>query len=76
MWIFWLFAEYSLTKNKKVNFNREKVFEKPWNFAYIGFWVCWSQCLILELCDKYFLSYDGFLDSWEEGLDIGFQNMV
>ena len=37
-------------KIKNVNFNREKVFEKPWNFAHIGFWVCQLQCTMLELC--------------------------
>ena len=37
-------------KIKNVNFNRDKVFEKPWNFAQIGFWVCWLQCIMLELC--------------------------
>ena len=35
---------------------------KMWNFC-LKFWVCWSQCTMLELlCDKYFLSYDDF--SW------------
>ena len=33
---------------------------------------------VRTLCDKYFLSYDGFsfFDLWQEGLGIGFWNMV
>ena len=32
---------------------------------------------VRTLCDKYVLSYDGFfLDFWQEGLGIGFINMV
>ena len=28
----------------------EKVFEKAWKSAHVGFWVCQSQCTMLELC--------------------------
>ena len=37
-------------KIKNVNFNRKNMFEKPWNFAHIGFWVCQLQCTMSELC--------------------------
>ena len=49
---FWLFPELLLTKNEKknINLNREKVFEKASKSAHIGFWVCQSQCTMLELC--------------------------
>ena len=47
----WCSKQTPQTKDKKnVNFNREKVFEKPWNFAHIGFWVCQLQCTMLEHC--------------------------
>ena len=37
MWHFWLFAKLNLTKIKNINFNREKVFEKVWKSACMGF---------------------------------------
>ena len=37
-------------KMKKVNLDREKVFRKAWISAHIGFWVCWLQYTMLELC--------------------------
>ena len=50
-------------KMKNVNLYREKVFEKAWKSAHIGFWVCQLQCTMLELCVRStLLSYDGF--SW------------
>ena len=48
-------------KMKKVNLDREKVFRKACISAHIGFWVCWLQCTILELCvTSTVLSSDGF----------------
>ena len=35
---------------KNVNLHREKVFAKACKSAHIGFWVCWSQCTMSELC--------------------------
>ena len=57
------FSELPLTKNEKrtINLYREKVFGKAWISAPIGFWVCWLQCTMLELCvTSMLLSYDGF----------------
>ena len=31
---------------------------------------------VRALCDKYFFSYDGFSEFWQEGLGMGFWNMV
>ena len=64
-------------KVKNINLNREKVFEKAWKFAHMGFWVCWLQCTMLELCvTSTFWVMMVFLDFWQEGLGIGFWNMV
>ena len=35
---------------KNINLNREKVFEKDLKSAHVGFWVCQSQCSMIELC--------------------------
>ena len=64
-------------KWKNINFNREKVFEKAWISAHIGLWVCWLQCTMLEFCvTSTFWVIMVFLDFLQEGLDIGFWNMV
>ena len=64
-------------KLKNVNLHREKVFEKARKSAYTGFWVCQLQCTMLELCvTSTFWVTMVFLDFWQEGLCIGFWNMV
>ena len=66
-----------MIKIKNVNFNREKVFQKGLKICtYMFLGVSIAMHYVWTLCDKYFLSYDGFLDFWEEGLDIGIRNMV
>ena len=37
-------------KKNPINLNREKMFEKVWKSTHTGFWVCQSQCTMLELC--------------------------
>ena len=64
-------------KWKNINLNREKVFEKAWKSADTGFWVYRLQCTILDLCvTSTFWVMMVFLDFWQEGLGIGFWNMV
>ena len=64
-------------KWKNMNLNMEKVFRKTWKSAHIGFWVCWSQCTMLELCvTSTFWVMMVILDLWQEGLDIRFWSMV
>ena len=49
---------------------------KMWNFC-LKFWVCWSQCTMLECCvTSTFWVMMIFLDFWQEGLGKGFWNMV
>ena len=75
---FWLFPELLLTKNwKNINLHREKVFAKACKSEHIGFWVCQSQCTMLELCvTSTFWVIMVFLHFLWEGQDIGFWNMV
>ena len=48
-----------------------------WKSAHIGFWICWLQCTMLELCvTSTFWVTMVFLDFWWEGLGIGFWNMI
>ena len=74
------FSELPLTKNEKkdINLYREKVFGKAWISAHICFWVCWLQCTMLELCvtSMFWVMMVFFLDFWQEGLGLGFRNMV
>ena len=37
-------------KNEKNYLYREKVFRKAQKSAHMGFWVCWSQWTMLDLC--------------------------
>ena len=49
-----------IPSNKKVNINREKVFEKClklYSFRFLG--VLITMHYVRTLCDKYLLSYDG-----------------
>ena len=46
-------------KWKKLIWTEKKCSERL-AYLHIGFWVCWLQCTIRALCDKYFLSSDGF----------------
>ena len=48
--IFGCLLNYSWQEIKKYHFKREKVFQKAWKSAHIGFWVCWLQCTMLEFC--------------------------
>ena len=62
---------------KEISLNREKVFEKAWKSAHISLWVCQLQCTMLELCvTNTFWVTMVFLHFWQEGLVIGFWNMV
>ena len=64
-------------KQNNINLNMEKVFENAWKSAHRGFWVYQSQCTMLELCvTSTFWVMMVFLDFWQEGLGIGFWNMV
>ena len=79
MWNFGCFLNSPKHKNwkKNINLHREKVFTKASKCAHVGFWVCPSTMhYVRALCDKYFLSYDGFSAFLWEGQDIGFWNMV
>ena len=75
---FWLFPELPLTKNwKNVNLHREKVFAKACKSAHIGFWVCQSQCTMLDLCViSTFWVIMVFLHFVWEGQDIGLWTML
>ena len=50
----WKFLAVCLTppdKNEKnINLYNDKVLRKAWKSAHIGFWVCWLQFTMLELC--------------------------
>ena len=75
-WFFWT-PSYKKWK-KNINLYREKVVWKGLNICTYRF-LCMliSMHYVRTLCDKYVLSYDGFfLDFWQEGLGIGFRNMV
>ena len=62
---------------KKHQFEQEKVFQKAWKSAQTGFSVCQSQCTMSELCvTSTFSVMKVFLNFWQEGLGIGFWNMV
>ena len=62
---------------KNVNLNIEKVFEKAWKSAHIGFWICQLQCSMLELCvTSTFWVMRVSLNFWQKGLGIGLWNMV
>ena len=75
---FWLFPELPLTKDwKNINLHREKVFAKACKicaYRFLGMPI--AMHYVRTLCDKYFLSYYGFLHFLWEGQDIGFWNMV
>ena len=77
------FLAFSLTppdkkwKKKPINLNRKKVFEKAWISAHTGLWACQLQCTMSELCvTSTFWVIMVFLDLLQEGLSIGFWNML
>ena len=37
-------------KKKNINLYKDKVLRKAWKSSHIGFWVCWLQFSMLELC--------------------------
>ena len=78
MWNLCQITELLLTQNEKnINLNREKVFQKAWKSAQTGFSVFKSQYTISELCvTSTFSVMKVFLNFWQEGLGIGFWNMV
>ena len=50
-WVMMVFLNSLWQKMKKRHqFVQGKVFGKAWISAHIGFWVCWLQCTMLELC--------------------------
>ena len=65
-------------KRKKMSIcTGKKCFKKAWKSPHLGFWVCQSQCTMLELCvTGTFWVMTMFLYFWQAGLDIGFWNMV
>ena len=64
-------------KMKNHQFEQENSVWKAWQSAHIGFWVCWLQCTMLELCViSTFWVTMVFLDFWQEGLGISFWNIV
>ena len=68
---------WTLPDKKWKKFEQGKIVQKAWKSAHIGFWVCQSQCTILELCvTSTFWVMMISLDFWQEGLGIGFWNMV
>ena len=72
------FSELPLTKNeKKTSICTGKSVWKAWISAHIGFWLCWLQCTMLELCVTsmfWMMVFSWFF--WQESLGIGFRNMV
>ena len=56
-------SELSMTKNEKKTLICAGIMcWKAWILVHIGFWVCLiAMKYVRTLCDKYFLSYDGFL---------------
>ena len=79
MWKFGCFLNSPWQKNWKenVNLHREKVFAKACKCAHVGFWVCWLQCTMLELCViSTFWVIMVFLHLLWEGQDTGFCYMV
>ena len=70
-------SELSMTKKWKKNINlyRDKVLKGLNISTYRFLGVLIAMKYVRTLCDKYFLSYDGFsLDFWQEGLGIGVWN--
>ena len=62
---------------KKCQFEQGKSVWKGlqiYTYRFLGMLI--TMHYVRALCDKYFLSYYGFLHFLLEGLDIGFWNMV
>ena len=78
MWNLCQFTELLQTQNeKKHQFEQGKSVPKGLKICTDRFFVCQSQCTISELCvTSTFSVMKVFLNFWQEGLGIGFWNMV
>ena len=78
VWNFGCFLNSPWQKTEKSSIcTGKKVFAKACKSALIGFWVCLSQCTMLELCvTSTFWVIMVFLHFLWEGQDTGFCNMV